>query len=100
MGPVEAAGGAGAGAPAPKVVSVEEARKRYGGRQPWAVDGVSLSLEAGEVFGLLGPNGAGKTSIVKMLVGLTVPQEGVVRVFDQDPRQPAARAQIGFTPED
>jgi ABC-2 type transport system ATP-binding protein len=82
------------------VVEVEAVRKRYGGRQPWAVDEVSLALEPGEAFGLLGPNGAGKTSIVKMLVGLTVPQEGTVRVFGGSPGDPHNRLRIGFAPED
>ncbi|HEV3234320.1 MAG TPA: ATP-binding cassette domain-containing protein, partial [Candidatus Dormibacteraeota bacterium] len=63
------------------VVEVQQVRKRYGQRQPWAVDGVSLTVGEGEAFGLLGPNGAGKTTIVKMLAGLTKPVEGRVRIF-------------------
>ncbi|MFY9613989.1 MAG: ABC transporter ATP-binding protein [Candidatus Dormiibacterota bacterium] len=82
------------------VVEVQEVRKRYGQRQPWAVDGVSLSVGEGEAFGLLGPNGAGKTTIVKMLAGLTKPVEGQVRIFGKDPSDPAARSRLGFSPEE
>ncbi|MEA2646779.1 MAG: type transport system ATP-binding protein [Chloroflexota bacterium] len=82
------------------VAQVQDVRKRYGSRQPWAVDGVSLSVAAGEAFGLLGPNGAGKTSIVKMLAGLTTPIEGSVRIFGADPLEPGARARLGYAPEE
>ena len=50
----------------PLVIDVQDVRKRYRRRDPLAVDGVSLSIGPGQVFGLLGPNGAGKTTIVKM----------------------------------
>jgi ABC-type multidrug transport system ATPase subunit len=48
--------------------------KRYGRRV--AVDGVSFTVERGEVLGLLGPNGAGKTTVIKMLLGLVGPDAG------------------------
>src|ERR1051325_39974 len=82
------------------VVSVEDLRKRYGSRDPWAVDGVSFQIESGEAFGLLGPNGAGKTSIVKMITGLVRPDGGKISLFGSDPGNPAARADLGFAPED
>ena len=81
-------------------VLVQSARKRYSRRQPWAVDDVSLKVEPGQVFGLLGPNGAGKTTIVKMLAGLTTPDEGHVEVFGADPGLSSTRAAVGFSPED
>lgn len=50
-----------------------------------AVDGVSFTLEEGQVFGFLGPNGAGKTTTVKLLNGMLSPSEGTCSVFDIDP---------------
>src|SRR5579864_5848904 len=82
------------------VVSVKDLRKRYRRRDPWAVDGVSFELEAGQAFGLLGPNGAGKTSVVKMIAGLLRPGGGSISLFGTDPGTPESRAQLGFAPED
>ncbi len=82
------------------VVSVQNLRKRYRRRDPWAVDGVTFELEAGQAFGLLGPNGAGKTSVVKMIAGLLRPDGGSISLFGSDPGNPAARAGLGFAPED
>src|SRR5437773_5634357 len=82
------------------VVSVQNLRKRYRRRDPWAVDGVTFDLQAGQAFGLLGPNGAGKTSVVKMIAGLLRPDTGTVSVFGSPPGDPQARTQLGFSPED
>jgi ABC-2 type transport system ATP-binding protein len=82
------------------VVGVEDVRKRYRRRDPWAVDGVTFALEPGQAFGLLGPNGAGKTSIVKMIAGLLHPDGGSISLFGSNPGDPAARAQLGFAPEE
>ena len=82
------------------VVSVEALRKRYRSRDPWAVDGVTFALEPGQAFGLLGPNGSGKTSVVKMIAGLLRPDGGDITLFGSKPGDPAARAQLGFAPED
>lgn len=82
------------------VVEVKELRKRYRRHDPWAVDGVTISIERGQAFGLLGPNGAGKSSIVKMLTGLARPDSGSVSVFGGSPIDPAVRVRLGFAPED
>ena len=82
------------------VVSVRDLRKRYRRSDPWAVDGVTFEVGAGQAFGLLGPNGAGKTSVVKMIAGLIRPDGGEVSVFGSPPGNPEARAQLGFAPED
>src|SRR2546425_7834015 len=58
-------------------------RKRFGERA--AVDGVSLQLFAGEIFGLLGPNGAGKTTLLRMAVDLLRPDEGELRLLGEPP---------------
>jgi ABC-2 type transport system ATP-binding protein len=64
-------------------------RKSYG--DVVAVDGLDLTVGAGECFGLLGPNGAGKTTTIEICEGLTVPDEGVVEVlgrrWDKDERE-------------
>lgn len=65
------------------VISVRDLVKRYGG-QP-AVDGVSFSVEAGEVYGLLGENGAGKSTTVEILEGHRRRTSGDVRVLGEDP---------------
>ncbi|MEI8001513.1 MAG: ABC transporter ATP-binding protein [Actinomycetes bacterium] len=76
-------------------IEVVDLVKRYG--EVRAVDGLSLTIAAGEVFGLLGPNGAGKTSTVEILEGYRTPDAGEVRVLGRDPvREGAAlRPQIG-----
>jgi ABC-2 type transport system ATP-binding protein len=82
------------------VVSVEGLRKRYRRSDPWAEDRVTFDLEPGQAFGLLGPNGAGKSTIVKIIAGLLRPDEGKVQLFGSDPGNPAARKNLGFSPED
>ena len=57
--------------------------KRYGDLA--AVDGVDLTVEAGDVYGYLGPNGAGKTTSLRMLLGLIRPTSGEARLFGRDP---------------
>jgi ABC-2 type transport system ATP-binding protein len=66
-----------------------------------AVDNLNLSVRKGEVFGLLGPNGAGKTTTILMLLGLTEPTKGEVRVLGFDPaRQPlSVKARVGYMPD-
>ncbi len=58
--------------------------KRYG--DVVAVDGVDLTVRAGDVYGYLGPNGAGKTTVLRMLLGLIRPTAGEVRIFGRDPQ--------------
>lgn len=67
--------------------------KQYGATR--ALDSLSLDLRAGEILALLGPNGAGKSTAIRCLLGLIAPTSGTVRVFGQDPRDPAARVRIG-----
>jgi len=71
--------------------------KRYGSLH--ALDGVSLSVRRGELFGLLGPNGAGKTTLVKIGCGLARPTSGSVTVNGSSPRSIAARRSIGYLAE-
>lgn len=66
-----------------------------------AVNKLDLAIKKGEVFGLLGPNGAGKTTTILMLLGLTEPTEGRIRVLGFDPsRQPlSVKARVGYMPD-
>ncbi len=79
---------------------VESVSKRYG--ETLAVDGVSLRVRAGEVYALVGANGAGKSTLIRAVVGLSEPDEGVVRVCGEDVRRRAlaARRQLGYLPEE
>ncbi|MBA3905203.1 MAG: ABC transporter ATP-binding protein [Pseudonocardiales bacterium] len=60
-----------------------------------AVDGVDLTIGAGEVVALLGPNGAGKSTAIDMLLGLTRPDRGEVAVFGRTPRRAVAEGLVG-----
>ena len=66
-----------------------------------AVDGIDLTINEGEVFGFLGPNGSGKSTSILMMLGLTEPTAGTVRVCGHDPaRNPlAVKRQVGYLPE-
>ena len=64
-----------------------------------ALDGVSLCVPRGEVFGLLGPNGAGKTTLVKLLLGITRGDGGEASVLGRPAGNVPARARIGYLPE-
>jgi ABC-2 type transport system ATP-binding protein len=65
------------------VIEVSNLVKRYGAQT--AVDGVSFTVEEGEIFGILGPNGAGKTTTVETITGLREPDSGTIRVLGLDP---------------
>jgi ABC-2 type transport system ATP-binding protein len=64
-----------------------------------AVDGVSLAVPAGAIYGLLGPNGAGKTTILRMLLGIIDPSSGTRRVLGRE-RPLDAAPEIGYLPEE
>jgi ABC-2 type transport system ATP-binding protein len=64
-----------------------------------AVDKLSFNIPEGEIFGLLGPNGAGKTSTIRMMIGITVPDSGAVRVFGQ-PLSRLLLDRVGYLPEE
>jgi ABC-type multidrug transport system ATPase subunit len=62
-------------------VELREIRKSYD--HFVAVDHLSINIRLGSVYGLLGPNGAGKTSTIRMMIGITLPDEGEVRLFGE-----------------
>jgi ABC-2 type transport system ATP-binding protein len=78
-------------------VRAEGLRKSYGSTV--AVDGISLEIPAGQIFGLLGPNGAGKSTTIGMLSGLLLPDAGRVEVAGGDPGKPESRRRLGVAPQ-
>jgi ABC-2 type transport system ATP-binding protein len=79
------------------VIVAERLVKRYG--RVTALDGLSLQVEPGEIFGFLGPNGAGKTTTIRLLLGLLTPTSGHAAVLGQPARSGVAtRANIGYLP--
>ena len=81
------------------VIETRDLTKVYNGLV--AVDRLNLRVYEGEVYGLLGPNGSGKTTTILMLLGLTEPTSGSVRVVGWDPRRYPLRvkAQVGYIPD-
>jgi len=84
-------------APQDAAIRTELLARRYGRRT--ALEGLSLSVPRGAVFGFLGPNGAGKTTAVKLLLGLVRPTGGEGMVLGRRLGDPAARRRIGYLPE-
>ncbi len=84
----------------PSAIRIQNVRKRYGALQ--ALDGVSLSIEPGEIFGLLGPNGAGKTTLISVVAGLARADSGSVQVMGADvvTDYRAARRMLGVVPQE
>ncbi len=84
----------------PSILEADNLVKKYGSFT--AVDGVSFSVEEGEVFGLLGPNGAGKTTTISMLTGVLEPTSGTARIGGHDIRtdEKAAKQISGLVPQD
>lgn len=64
-----------------------------------AVDGVSLRIMPGEVYGLIGPNGSGKSTTMKALLGLVAPTAGRCAIFGKDSLKVDSRNDVGFLPE-
>ena len=80
------------------MIRIEDLYKRFD--QIVAVDGISLEIGNGETFGLLGPNGAGKSTTLQLIMGILTPDDGAVVFPDQrNPRDLAARHQLGFAPQ-
>lgn len=78
---------------------VEYRTREIGQKTKVAVKGISLDVEAGEVFGFLGPNGAGKTTTMNVLLGFVNATKGSASILGVDVRQPIARQRIGYLPE-
>ncbi len=81
------------------MIEVQNLTKSYGPLR--AVNGISFTLEKGEVLGFLGPNGAGKSTTMNMLTGLLLPTEGMIKIvgidMSEDPKK--AKKHLGYLPE-
>ena len=80
-----------------QVVQVENITKSFGNVQ--AVNGVSFSVESGEILGLIGPNGAGKTTTIRMLLDIFKPDSGSVVVLG-GPMDESKKDRVGYLPEE
>ena len=79
------------------LLCIDQLRKTYGGRP--ILNGLSLSIEAGEIYGLLGPNGAGKTTTINILCRLLNPDGGTV-LLDGRPLGESSKRWIGVSPQE
>ena len=79
------------------LIEVKGVSKRFG--EKVALDGISLGIPEGKIFGLLGPNGAGKTTLIRIINRITIPTEGTV-FFDGRPITGEDVARIGYLPEE
>jgi ABC-2 type transport system ATP-binding protein len=78
---------------------VKDFRSPFTLRKSRAVDGLSLTIERGEIFGVLGPNGAGKTTTIRMLLGLLRPTAGAAWLLGVPAGTPQSRQGVGYLPE-
>ena len=79
------------------ILVLDRVTKRFAGHT--AVDGLSLSVRAGVIFGLLGPNGAGKTTSIRVIMDIFQPDEGSVQLFGERAERDHS-ARIGYLPEE
>jgi ABC-2 type transport system ATP-binding protein len=79
------------------IVELQQVRKTYDTKV--AVAGLSFTIEPGSMFGLLGPNGSGKTSSIRMMIGMTIPDSGIVNLFGQ-PFSRSHLMRVGYLPEE
>lgn len=84
------------------MIRVSDVSKTYSQSQRKAVDGVSLEVRPGEIFGFLGPNGAGKTTLIKSITGILQPDRGTILIngysIKEQPLE--AKRQFGYVPDD
>src|SRR5580658_5359943 len=79
------------------IVQLHHVRKVYDTKV--AVEDLSFTIEPGTMFGLLGPNGSGKTSSIRMMIGMTLPDSGVVSLFGEPFKRPVLW-RVGYLPEE
>jgi ABC-2 type transport system ATP-binding protein len=80
------------------MVRLEGVTKRFSGHT--AVDGLSMEVPRGGIFGLLGPNGAGKSTTIRMIMNILTPDEGRITLFGKEAASRDLSARIGYLPEE
>ena len=83
------------------MIRFENISKSYGGGKTRAVDGLSMEVKSGKVFGFIGPNGAGKTTTIKLMTGILQPDDGEIWLDEHSMKQEplAAKRIFGFVPD-
>jgi ABC-2 type transport system ATP-binding protein len=86
-------------APAETAIALHGAGKCFG--ETWVLRHLNFMVESGTIFGLFGPSGSGKTTIIRLMLGLLVPDEGEISVLGTSPRRfgTRTRARIGYMPQ-
>lgn len=87
-----------------EIIRVDNLTKRFKPGWPWqesihALNGLSLTVQRGEIYGFLGPNGSGKTTTLKILLGLMKPTGGRAEIFGRPAGEVQIRQRLGFLPE-
>ena len=80
------------------VIDIQNLVVSYGKKR--VLDGLSLQVRKGEIFGFLGPNGAGKSTTIKTVLGLILPSEGGILLHGLPPSRTESRAKVGYLPEE
>jgi zinc transport system ATP-binding protein len=78
-------------------VELEEVSFSYG--QVRALEGINLTVEAGDFLGIIGPNGSGKTTLLRIMLGLLEPEHGRVRLFGHPPASFRQWGRLGYVPQ-
>lgn len=82
-----------------KNLSKDYTSRNFADKKITALSNFSFDVEDSEIFGLLGPNGAGKTTLIKIILGITFPTSGEVRVFEKDISDHTYKSKVGYLPE-
>lgn len=82
-----------------KNLTKEYSSKSFSKEKILALNNFTFEVESGEIFGLLGPNGAGKTTLIKILLGITFPTKGEIKIFEKEINNESYKLKIGYLPE-
>lgn len=83
-------------------IEIEDLTKHYKkgiSKKVFALEGLNLEIQQGEIFGFVGPNGAGKSTTIKLIMNLLFPTRGRVRIMGKEASHASARREVGYLPE-